>query len=406
LGKSVEDLSKFFQQQQDSLVEGDQRVQSGLSKTQLSRRERLSTGELKAAGCENSKNPVIQTLWTAITDYNTEWIHPTKMSDLQMVRAVAILDYIYQTCATYMTDKSMKMLNSKGGPARRQQRYTAFTTLIGEITREIESLGGKLLTGPMDFQLDKRNYWLERLDPDHRAGYMISEKYNLWVQSGSNVTFWDWLAANGGNLLKFQSKVKGYDNPQHAQWEHCTIFDSGIVVDVNDLPFKTQAMTTAFSGLGWAVWVCSMPMLDPSDQIGVFVFSYTHRPGYDHHSSFLGGAPVMAAGEWIVDPSGRIKVITGKSGHYMPKWQNLRKFVSRFPDVPGDAIIRPNMLDHNNGTETIKFYTVTDFRARGLNAKPLRRGVVLAAIAGAGGNINITEHFNGGTDTLSNLLPA
>ena len=36
------------------------------------------------------------------------------------------------------------------------------------------------------------------------------------------------------------------------------------------------------------------------------------------------------------------------------------------------------MLDHNNGTDKIKFYTVRDFRSRGLGATPLKKGVVLA----------------------------
>ncbi len=36
----------------------------------------------------------------------------------------------------------------------------------------------------------------------------------------------------------------------------------------------------------------------------------------------------------VVDNTGKIKVITGKSGHYMPKWENLHKFVVRFQDIP------------------------------------------------------------------------
>jgi hypothetical protein len=114
----------------------------------------------------------------------------------------------------------------------------------------------------------------------------------------------------------------------------------------------------------------------------------------------------MAAGEWTVDSTGKIRVITGKSGHYMPKWENLHKFVARFPDIPGDAIIRPNMLDHANGTDKIKFYRVRDFRARELRATPLRRTAVLDAIKATGANWNIEEHFTGGHASMSSLLPA
>ena len=164
-------------------------------------------------------------------------------------------------------------------------------------------------------------------------------------------------------------------------------------------------MRTEFSRNGWAVWVCSMPTIDPGGKFGAFVFSYTHNAGYDHHSSVLGGAPVMAAGEWVVK-NGKIIAMTGKSGHYMPKWENLHRFVVRFGDVPGDAIIRPNMLDHANGTSTIKFYRVSDFRLNELRAKPLSRTVVMNTIRATGANVNITEHLPGGvTKTLSELLP-
>ncbi len=92
----------------------------------------------------------------------------------------------------------------------------------------------------------------------------------------------------------------------------------------------------------------------------------------------------------------------------MPRWQNLHRMVCRFPGIPGDTIIRPNMIDHQDGG-TIKFYTVSDFRSRNINATPLRRDVVLRTIRLTGANSDITEHLkiNGAmvTRTLSQLLP-
>ena len=96
----------------------------------------------------------------------------------------------------------------------------------------------------------------------------------------------------------------------------------------------------------------------------------------------------------------------GISVKRVTKWENLHRFVTRFTDIPGDAIIRPNMLDHNNGADTIKFYRISDFRARRLGATPLRRNVVMGAIGATGANSNITEHFAGTSRTLSALLPA
>ena len=407
MGGNVSSLRQQFEDKQKQLIQGDQRIKAGLAQSKAVG-QRLSTAQLLAAGCDTSNNPVLKSLWDSVNDYNAQWQHPTKVSMQQVAHSVAILDFIYQVCATYMTSKSMKTLNSVGGPAKRKARYEAFTALLQEVAKEIDSLGGKMLSGPLNFQENKRNYWLERLDPKHRAGYMISGLYNTWVKSGSTDTFWAWLKANGGRPLKAQSNVAGYENPEGAQWQHCYYIENGLFFkDQDDTPLSTALWKTEFSSSGWGVFVCSMPMQDPTGNVGIFVFSFNHRAGWDHHSSFLGGAPVMAAGEWIVDNTGKIRVMTGKSGHYMPKWENLHKFVTRFPEIPGDAIIRPNMLDHNNGADNIKYYRISDFRARKLAATPLKRNVVINAISATGANFNITEHLPAGVQrTLSSLLPA
>lgn len=306
-----------------------------------------------------------------------------------------------------MTNKVYKTTNSSGGEAKRKMRYEAFEGLIKAVTAELELYGGRALVGPSNFQTRARNYWLERMDPHNRAGFMISGKYEEWLQNGVDGTsFWNWLQVNGGGAIQAQSQVHGYNNPNRAQWQHHKHFDSvtGELRNGNDTPFCTSLLRTEFSKTGWAVWVCSMMMLDEfANDFGNFIFSNTHRAGWDHHSSFLGGNAVMAAGEWVVTNTGRIKVITAKSGHYMPKWENLQRFVTVMTQIPGNAIIRPNMLDHNNGTDTIKYYRVADFRHRGLLATPLRRDVVLNAIRPS--NEDITEHFRGGTGRLRDMLP-
>jgi hypothetical protein len=333
---------------------------------------------------------MLQSLWDAVQDYNSGWKHRTTMSQAEVAHAVANLDFIYQVCATYMTNRSMKDLG------KRKLRYDAFTALIENVAKEIQTLGGKTLLSPADFRQNRRNYWLERLDPEHRAGHMISGKYNTWVTSGSTDTFWTWLNANGGIDIKNETHVAGYENPEGAQWQHCYYFSAGLLLKVqNGTPLCTAGMRTEFSKGGWAVFVCSLPMVAPGGRIGQFIFSYTHRAGYDHHSSFLGGAPVMAAGEWIVDNTGKIRVMTAKSGHYTPEWQNLQKFVIQFSEIPGDALIRPNMRDHNDGADTIKFYRVSDFRMRGVQATPLSRRVVINAIQSTGANTALDENLSG-----------
>ena len=59
---------------------------------------------------------------------------------------------------------------------------------------------------------------------------------------------------------------------------------------------------------GFAIFV-----MDPEGQ----VYVGRHDVGKFHHSSFLGGEPVAAAGEMIVK-NGIIETVSNKSGHYRP----------------------------------------------------------------------------------------
>jgi hypothetical protein len=405
----VDSLRDSFENKQKALLQGDQRIQDGQAATKASAikasaaSRRLSTTQLIAAACNTSNNLLVQSLWNAVQDYNTDWQPKFRMNSQQISHSVAVLDYIYQLCGTYMTQKSMRTVNSAGGAAKRKPRYDAFTILIQEVAREIESLGGRMLAGPADFRTKQANYWLERLDPFHRLGLKLSDQYDTWVKSGSSGSFWDSLKGYD----PAHGHVQGYKTLVGVQWEHCYYFEADLLLKMeNDETLSTANMSSAFSGKGWGVFVCSMPMRDYlNSKTGEYIFCNTHRTGYDHHSSFLAGAPVMAAGEWIVDTTGKIRVLTGKSGHYKPEWQNLHRFVRRFREIPGDAIIRPDMLDHNNGTGTIKYYRVSEFRSQQLRATPLRKSVVLGAIGAAGANTNFSETWPGNQKAFSDLLP-
>jgi len=59
---------------------------------------------------------------------------------------------------------------------------------------------------------------------------------------------------------------------------------------------------------------------------GTIYATNMHEPGVFHHSSFVAGGPLAAAGELYVE-QGRLKAVTDKSGHYVPgrclTWQFL-----------------------------------------------------------------------------------
>lgn len=80
----------------------------------------------------------------------------------------------------------------------------------------------------------------------------------------------------------------------------------GLIRDASNAPYHTGSKQTAFSGAGWAIYVVDF---DKN------FYSESHVVNQFHHSSFLSGAPVQAAGEIAVD-RGQLVAITNKTGHY------------------------------------------------------------------------------------------
>jgi hypothetical protein len=64
------------------------------------------------------------------------------------------------------------------------------------------------------------------------------------------------------------------------------------------------------------------------DSQGNIYLSTQQEVGTFHHSSFLAGQPVSAAGEIIVE-DGRVLIVTNQSGHYMPAPESLQLFLDQ-----------------------------------------------------------------------------
>lgn len=64
------------------------------------------------------------------------------------------------------------------------------------------------------------------------------------------------------------------------------------------------------------------------DSQGNIYLSTEQEVGTFHHSSFLGGQPVSAAGELVVE-DGRILIVTNQSGHYRPPPESLQLFLDQ-----------------------------------------------------------------------------
>jgi len=116
----------------------------------------------------------------------------------------------------------------------------------------------------------------------------------------------------------FGSQVQ-YLGPLQRQAYRLTIKD-GKLFDAEGRLFDTSTGSTAHGTRNSAIFVM--------DKQGNIYASLEHRVGEFHHSSFLGGGSVAAAGELVVE-NGVLKNVNNQSGHYTPPAAMLEQFMAQ-----------------------------------------------------------------------------
>lgn len=347
---------------------------------------------LLAGSIDTSSNPVLAKLWGEIGQFNAL---PRPIADAAKPGAIKLLDKIMKRAAIYLTSKP-----PQAGKATNLGRWNALTDLATQAVVESKALGIKLLTSPADFReikgnpaLGAQSYWLERVDPNHRAGFQLSAKYEDWIRGGSAMygksTFWDFADGDAMMNVLFlgEGEVDG-DGIQIRECYRCNFAGDGTVSTNDGTPFATRDLETAHSGAGWAVFV-----VDPSGKM----YARAHQVGYFHHSTFLAGRPVSAAGEVLIDDAGVIRFITAKTGHYRAGPDEMVRMVTLIPEIPGNALILPDfakmMPIAKGGQNVAHVYKVSDFRTRGVNAPIATKSEVEAAFPGFGRASASVQHM-------------
>ncbi len=262
---------------------------------------------------------------------------------------------------------------SKPGSQTNLKRWEAMKYLAEQAGTEAGRVGIKTLTGPADpksISDTNRSYWLELLDPYHRPGYDLADEFQDWMENGqakqNRTSFWDYLGVPAADTDQV-----AYLKDIEAKRYQLTFKGNVLQYVLDELPFSTENHSTAFSGRGWAIFVVDLEGN---------LYAHSHTVGKFHHSSFLSGRPVQAAGEMVVQ-DGTLKVVTCKSGHYAPTWAEMKQFVQLFPQIPGNAIILPVFPARS---EPAQYYRISDFRTAGnpaaLSRKALSREEVQRVI--------------------------
>ncbi len=179
---------------------------------------------------------------------------------------------------------------------------------------------------------------LEALDPKHRMGdllrFMMNDyrKYTPPSFHSKLSLFFLWIDGfcrdepdlaiktlvdafgepNRAMCVDFVRAGVAYKEKAEERKPYMLTFMNGKVLRGGEL-FDTSKCETAHSGRGWAIYVVS-----PRGQW----FAGSHRVGAFHHSTFLGGRPVLSAGEMQVS-KGVVTLLTAKSGHYQPTMEQF-----------------------------------------------------------------------------------
>jgi hypothetical protein len=312
---------------------------------------------LHRAAIEDSKNPVLREICYFVDRYNAEYpaSRPVGVKSPTTLDAQAsVLAGLFYRVASYLTSK-----HPRGGRLKRKLRWEALNDLANQITAEAARVGVKLVRSSGNFRetgaaTGKENMWLEVIDPLHRHAFELSAQYRKWLDGPGTKSFWE--------------EIGGKPKPEvayHQGEQDMVSFAARRVVGEDGEPWTTRNGRTFESGAGWQIFVFA-----PDGTL----YIHDHAASKFHHTTFLGGGAVLAAGEIVVE-DGWIRGITAHTGHYWTTPELMLNMVRRLPEIPDDAIVRPDVLDVKRGDleekDRMNYYMAADFRQNGLRARRL-----------------------------------
>lgn len=227
-----------------------------------------------------------------------------------------------------------------------------------------EILGLQKYIGPPDAgRVLDESYWTEAIDPLHRNWEHPNNSpiFQKWLKlrhedKTTTLSFYRWFETLTDQDVQQLTKGLGllataYQDAKGR--EQLRVFVDSHKLRKLDSPddftdFSTAPYHTNFAGQGWCIFVIS-------PEGNLYANKHDDREGW-FHAAFLGGKPVMAAGE-LFAKDGVLYAMTPKSGHYKPKPEDL---------IAGLKELRREGLDLKN-TQVMAFKF--DANGKGIIAK-------------------------------------
>jgi hypothetical protein len=318
------------------------------------------------ASLVQSDNETLAKLRKLVTRYNV--IYPLqrdqKLRNPSYIPDTAIID----TLDAIATHAMIYLLHKPPGARKASGvvKWESCRDFLAEVFRHGQFFGIKFLLG--DFHKDGANYWLERLDPE-TASREDFDRLLDWMKETAKKKF----VGSGGPGRKeavqlpqkggYQVSDDGRDRrmlqylTDAQRMDHQIIWSGGKLCLPSGDVFSTMDSARApYSGFkNVYIYVCSAKTQK--------IYSMKGSEGEIHHSSFLQGEPVIAAGDWLVE-NGKVTYVNAASGHYRPGLENLRLFATIHSKCwHHKTLIQPEYMG--------SIYRMQEFLRDGGKAKPL-----------------------------------
>ena len=294
-----------------------------------------------------SRNPTLHDLIARIRSYNL--LLPTllnqKRANAHYVldrKAVVELDLICAAIWVYLLHKPKGVRKATG-----KAKWDDVVAVKAQVEEHARYFGIKFLEADFSGKEDGFNYWLERAEPGNANDHLY-EDFLYWLSGSLGKRKFTSSGTSSAHVLQY------FDAQRRVPYE---VRAEGKILMQNDHPLDTSGGIGTYTGLKntW-IYVCSATTRK--------VYSYKSEVNHIHHSSFLSGEPVIAAGDWVVMDGG-MNYLNSGSGHYRPSDVNMRSFMNLNASWwEGEAVVQPNYKG--------KIMRVRDYQLRGLKAPMIK----------------------------------
>lgn len=242
--------------------------------------------------------------------------------------------------------------HAKPSPNQSADRWRQLRSHMQTLTRGMthcrrHSLDGEPTT--CNASMLHKDFWLEALDEQHRYGFHLRAFHKAWKsemaesqksRSSSDASFFHWLDHGNGSRLELPECSQQELRTTHVEYcdeEQRRRYELQFVATAEGVKVHYAASQREVHTDERSKWIFVMD-LEGRMYLG------RKRKGRFHHSSFVSGAPIFAAGKAIIK-HGTIVAIEPHSGHFKPRLENLLALCSMLAthgvDINSIAFIKP-----------------------------------------------------------------